>query len=471
MAQDAFISSLDRTSASMNEVITINGKGFGSNPANLRVFFGGALATIVSVQETIIEAQVPANATYDHVSVINLSTGLHVTSPEKFLLSYSGEDFDLSLLGSQNQFPTTERGVFDFCSCDFDSNGSSDYVVTNNSTRSGVLGEFSIFTNSSSPGTINLSRQNISLDEVAYTDCSDLNGDGLPDLVISEGGDQSVRIYILENRTAGAAISFVNVLTLELPRQADGTIRSIDRIILQDLDENGKVDIIAANVSDNLIDIFENTSTGGTLSFNDTPIQIAIEEGLETSGLDAQDLNNDGFEEIILTPSGNPNIYILPNSSDIGAIKFDDFIRLDQTGNLTSVKAADLNGDSFVDLITVDGGDIGSVNDVDELHVFLNTTGTAGSSIQFERNGMFEVNGNPETLAFGDLNGDGKVDAAVTSRKASAGSGITLMINTTSTGNINFDVFEIPTPSSSRSIQFNDVDNDGRPDILFTHSV
>ena len=472
MAQDAFISGLDRTSASFGEIVTINGKGFGTNAGNLRVFFGGALATIVSADETIIEVQVPANATYDHVSVINTANNIHVTSPEKFVLSHSGDTFDTDLLTAQDQNSTAGLGVFDFCACDFNMNGSMDYIVSNSTARSGALGEFSIFTNSSTPGTISLSRQNISIDELAYTDCGDLNGDGLPDLIFSEGGGQNTRVYVFENTTSGSNISFNSPIILPLPLDALGEVRIVDRLIMQDLDRNGKVDIIVANTTNNELDIFENTSSGGTMSFNTAPIQITLEADLVSSGLDAQDMNNDGFPEIIVTPSAEENVFIFPNSSDIGDIKFDDFIRLDQTGNLSNVRAADLNGDGFADLIAIDGGVLGGAGrDFDEVHVFVNTTSTPGGAITMEKNTTFLVNENPESIGFGDLNGDGKIDGVVTSRTSIAGSGITVLINTTTAVSVGFDIFEIATPSSSRSPMITDVDNDGRPDIVFTHDV
>lgn len=469
--QSAFISNIDKTTASLNEIVTINGRGFSDSPADLRVYFGGALATIVSSTENIIEVRVPANTSFDHISVINTVTGVRVSSGDKFLLSFGGDNFELANISNQNINPTGQRGVFDLCLCDFNMDGTSDLAVTNNNAETGQQGRISIFRNNSTVGNIALIKNDITIDEIAYSDCGDLNGDGKPDLILSEGGNQSVRIYILENASTGVNITFNVAATLQLPRTADNNIRSIDRIMMQDLDNNGKTDIIATNTTDNVIDIFENTSSLGSLSFNETPLQKSIDMGVNTSGLDVQDLNNDGFDEIILTPSRESNIYIFPNTSDVGTLDFGSFIRIDQTGNLVAIKAGDLNNDGFADLVTIDGGVAGSNADFDDAHVFLNTTGTAGGTISFTKNTTFQVNGNPESLDFGDLNGDGKVDIVSSSLTSSSGAGLSVMINDTNGGTLSFQSFEIPTTTSSRNIKITDIDNDGRPDISFTHNV
>lgn len=470
-AQSTFISSVSKTSGSLNETVTINGRGFDNDPNNLRVYFGGALAPIISASENILEVSIPANTAYQHISVINLTTRVVVTSQKKFLLSYEGEDFTLANITPQDQNPTGQRGVFDLCLCDFNQDGTSDIVVTNNNSETGDLGRISIFTNNSTVGTITLSKNDLAIDEIAFSDCGDLNGDGKADLILSEGGSQNVRVYILENTTTGLNISFSIAQTLQLPRTAGNNIRNIDRLLMQDLDNDGKAEIVATNTTDNVIDIFKNTSSGSTISFNTTPLQKAIEEDANTSGLDIQDLNNDGFDEIILTQSREPNIYVFRNTSDVGTLRFDDFTRIQQPGNLVAVKAGDLNNDGFADLVALDGGITGSNADFDDAFVFLNTTGTAGGALSFERNAVLQVNGNPESLDFGDLNGDGNVDIVATSLISGAESGLSVLINNSAGSTIDFTYFEIPTETSSRNIRINDIDNDGRPDISFTHDV
>ncbi|MGB3468229.1 MAG: FG-GAP-like repeat-containing protein [Cyclobacteriaceae bacterium] len=469
-AQSIFISNIDKASGSLNEIVTINGRGFNSDPNNLRVYFGGALATIVSASENLIEVRVPANSSYQQISVINLVNGTVATSRERFLLSYEGEDFETSNISSQNLNPTGQRGVFDLCLCDFNQDGTSDVVVTNNNAEAGQQGRISIFTNNSTVGNINLDKDDFIVDEIANADCGDLNGDGKPDLILSEGG-QSLRIYVLENTTTGSNITFNISTTLQIPRAADNSIRGINRISMRDLDNDGKIDIIASNESDNVIDIFRNTTTAGSIDFEDVSFQAAIEDGVTAANLEVQDLNNDGFDDIILTPARAANIYILPNSSDIGTLSFENFIKISQPGLLVAIKSGDLNNDGFADLVALDGGIISGPQDFDDAFVFLNTTGSAGGAISFERNTTLQVNENPESLDFGDMNGDGDLDLVISSLKTGSGAGLSVLINNTTGNTLSFDYSELSTTTSSRNIRVADIDNDGRPDISFTHNV
>ena len=54
-AQTPEIKSIDKTYGTVGEVVTIFGSGFDSNPANLRVFFGGAQGRIIYSQNDLIE--------------------------------------------------------------------------------------------------------------------------------------------------------------------------------------------------------------------------------------------------------------------------------------------------------------------------------------------------------------------------------------------------------------------------------
>ena len=469
--QSAFISNIDKSTGFLNEIVVINGRGFSSNPANLRVYFGAAEATIVSSSENILEVRVPANATYDHINVINLATGVRVASREKFLMSYGGSNFELTNVNTQNLNPTGQRGVFDLCLCDFNRDGDIDFVVTNNRAETGQIGRFSIFTNNSTIGNINFGLTQREIDEVSFSDCGDLNGDGLQDLILAEGGSQGFRVYVYENTTAGSTINFTLATTLNLPRLPDDNVRNIGRVSIHDLDNDGKPEIIATNSTDDNIDIFKNTSSAGNISFETNPIQILVGTGNKTSAVDIQDLNNDGFDDVILIPLRTSDIFILPNTSDIGTIEFGNIIRLNQPGDLTSIKSADLNNDGFSDLVTFDGGVTGANPESNDAFIYLNTTGVNGGPITFQQNSTLQVNGNPESLDFGDLNGDGLVDIVTSSLKSNATAGLSVLINNTVGSTVTFDSYNLSTTSSSRNIKIADVDGDGRPDISFTHNV
>jgi len=90
MAQTPVISGLDKAFAPVNDTLTIGGSGFGSNAANIEVFFGSVAGTVVSIIDSQIEVLVPASTTFSSVSVINTVNGLIGYSPQLFFISFGG---------------------------------------------------------------------------------------------------------------------------------------------------------------------------------------------------------------------------------------------------------------------------------------------------------------------------------------------------------------------------------------------
>src|SRR5688572_18096261 len=91
LAQKPIITSTDRITGANGDVVTIQGSGFGTTANDLAVFFGAAKASVNFVSEQLIEAVIPAGATYDKISVARLSSGLSTYTKENFLMSFGGE--------------------------------------------------------------------------------------------------------------------------------------------------------------------------------------------------------------------------------------------------------------------------------------------------------------------------------------------------------------------------------------------
>jgi hypothetical protein len=90
-AQKPVIKSIDRVSGANNDIITLTGSNFGTDPAALSVFFGAVKGTVEFASNQVIEVRVPPGATFDHVSVTNKANGLTAYSEDPFLLSFHGE--------------------------------------------------------------------------------------------------------------------------------------------------------------------------------------------------------------------------------------------------------------------------------------------------------------------------------------------------------------------------------------------
>ncbi|MFY7884719.1 MAG: FG-GAP-like repeat-containing protein, partial [Dolichospermum sp.] len=130
-------------------------------------------------------------------------------------------------------------------------------------------------------------------------------------------------------------------------------------------------------------------------------------------------------------------------------------------------KSADFDNDGKIDFATAVG---------DSLILHKNTT--IGKSITFSSKKIRTIDNSvlpyaAVDIACGDFDGDGKVDIAVTNYVANstiATGRVSLMRNISTIGNILFEKsVELETGIEPRSIEINDLNNDGKPDIAVSN--
>ena len=298
-AQAPQITEIDKTYGTVNEIVTIRGNGFGSLATNLRVFFGAAAAEIVSASNLELKVKVPAGATSSSISVTNLNNHLTAFTKEIFDLSYDGNSFNIASLEGGYSFATGGSDLNNLCTCDFNLDGLNDIATTDLADK-----KVSVFQNIT-PNIDGVDFNAIELDlggETRFVRCSDLNGDGLPDLVFSASNSNSnkKRLYTVRNiSTIGGAVKFEDRDVVDpVPTYIiDGNIAS--RIEMRDIDGDGKPEIVAVDFSENGgISIFQNISVaGGAIKFNPSPVIPFNAFGIATTSLssvDIEDLNGDG---------------------------------------------------------------------------------------------------------------------------------------------------------------------------------
>src|SRR6267154_6834056 len=93
-AQAPVINTIAPLNASPMQNVVITGSGFSATSANLNVWFDHVKGTIVQSSAFSIEVQVPAQARFSNIEVVNLTNHLTVSSALKFLPSFGGADFD-----------------------------------------------------------------------------------------------------------------------------------------------------------------------------------------------------------------------------------------------------------------------------------------------------------------------------------------------------------------------------------------
>lgn len=429
-------------SAYAGQTISIKGQNFNASSI---VSFGGARGNIVSWSDQLIEVQVPAAATYDLISVTNLSNNLTGYSPLPFLLSYGGPS-GLTTADFEAQIDyNAKSGLYDLCVCDFDGDGLNDIIGTNSKDNS-----FTILKNTSTVGAISFTATHPVVNAPTLNvKCGDLDGDGKPEAVLSEGGTGS-KIFILDNNSTVGNISF----TLDTKTISGNSTK---RIEIHDLDLDGRPEIIVADQANSKISVLKNTSSGSTLNFA-APVDIPIPNGDVSGGIVVNDFNIDLKPDIITNNFlKDGKLFFSENNSTTGNLQLSTFHFSDIGGTLANLKSADFNNDKKLELLATRY----LSNDI----AIMANQSTKGSSLTFGSATSVGTALVPWGLDVGDLDGDSKPDVLVATLGSSKA---VTVLNNNSSGSPSFQKLDLGVTYINRNIRSGDIDGDGKPDIIFT---
>jgi hypothetical protein len=226
------INQVDPLSGYGCQTVTITGYNF---EAGAKVLFGAVEGNVISATDQLIEAEVPAGATFDHITVVN-PTGRKVGfSPSKFLPSFGGTSGISTTSFSAPTDLQVSSGLFDVCLCDLDGDGRSEII-----SSSAGANTVDILKNNSTVAALSFTRNSINLNaRTLNVTCGDLNGDAKPDIVFSEGDDGS-RLFILQNNSTLGSLSF-NPITYTISGSAT------KRIAIRDMDFDGRADLVVTD--------------------------------------------------------------------------------------------------------------------------------------------------------------------------------------------------------------------------------
>ena len=215
---------------------------------------------------------------------------------------------------------------------------------------SGVEG-YRVLTNSSTPGSFSFTAQAVETTSTpAAVALADVNGDGFPDLITADSGNDTVSIHL--GRVGGGFAA--GATTLFLPTGAGAS-----SMVVTDLNGDQKPDIAVANLLTGNVTVFMNTATiPGTVSFSAGASFVA---GNGPIGIVAADFNGDGHTDLAVADSaadlsGRFDVSLLVGD---GTGNFAGPITLDSgfSKALTGLAQGDLSGDNLTDLaISSDGG-------------------------------------------------------------------------------------------------------------------
>ena len=181
-------------------------------------------------------------------------------------------------------------------------------------------------------------------------------------------------------------------------------------IAVADVDGDGKLDIVTTDYSDNLVSVFRNVSAPGNIAVDSFAPRVDWMTGADPQSVAVQDLDGDGRPELLVANAGDGTVSVFRNLGTAGSLTTSSFapkIDIATDAGCDGVAVADLDGDGKPDVVTANSS--GTVS-------LLRNLGTPGGitiNSFAPKVGLATLDG-PVQLSVGDLDGDGKPDITVT---------------------------------------------------------
>jgi gliding motility-associated-like protein len=391
------INSFSPTNGDVGSSITISGSGFDATTSNNVVYFGGAQATVISASTSSLSVTVPKGSTYDPITVINITTGKVSQSGLKFTTtnsSIANYTVDANSFSTPVNLATVAGAgawyeIGDMITVgDFDLDGKTDIAKASSSSSIGVL-----MNTIASGGTITSSSFSsagtFAVGSGAYEIASgDIDGDGKLDLVSIGLNNFS----ILRNTSSVGSISFATKVDISSSYQY--------RIKLADVDGDGKIDVLTGSNYGSNFNVYLNTSSVGSISFNPTPVVISGGGLGGSRHFTVGDVNMDGKMDVVCASENSFDAKLFINTSSIGSVSFASPVAVSNGYWYNAI--GDFNNDGKNDIIA-----LGSSSSSLSINNYTSGSFTAAS---LTTNASVGGSDGLSYVAPTDFNGDGKLD-------------------------------------------------------------
>ena len=473
------VTSVTPTTGSGGTTVIITGTGFNTTTTSDAVFFGGAKGLVISATPTSLTVQAPAGASLDAVTVVNTGTGLAGRSKTYYSPTFVGGTVTPTFSHTTISAPTG-ASTQNVQMVDIDGDGKDDLVITDE----GDGGDIYVYQNTTAtPGATPTFSLATTLAWYINTTngypnptFGDLNRDGKPDIIAPNAGS-SIGIFI--NASTGPGnFTFKSVVTLAEPSVSNPSY--LVSAIVGDFDGDGIPDIIASDFYNSEIFIYRNTNAAGATVSAASFSESLLISGSAIQGVDQlilADMDNNGKPDLVAAVenfnyssysyAGAGYVVVYPNTSTVGIPSVGSAVETGSSSTYTSnVMVADFDGDGKIDVAWADNyyaTDNSAANAY--VYVALNTS-TGIGNFGFGTPSGYSCGSSlfsPTGLWVADFNGDGKPD--IVSSDISNNLDYILTNHSTS-GALSFAISYITVSSSQIFVFAADLNGDSKPDFV-----